>query len=281
MNLKELLIYGKNYLKEKNIQDYDLISKILAQYITAIDKNTFIIHFEQNIEKSKFQNYKEMLEKIADGTPIQYIINTQEFMKLNFYVDENVLIPQPDTEIIVQEIIENYKKFDCKILDLCTGSGAIGISLAKYIESAKVTASDISLKAMQIAKLNAEKNLVHKKMTFVESNMFENIYENEFDVIVSNPPYIETSLIEHLDKQVKSEPILALDGGEDGLYFYKIIAEKAHDYLKHGGKIFLEIGYNQREAVIDILTNTKKYKDIYSKKDFGGNDRLIVATVRR
>lgn len=281
MNLKELLIYGKNYLKEKNIQDYDLISKILAQYITAIDKNTFIIHFEQNIEESKFQNYKEMLEKIADGTPIQYIINTQEFMKLNFYVDENVLIPQPDTEIIVQEIIENYKKFDCKILDLCTGSGAIGISLAKYIESAKVTASDISLKAMQIAKLNAEKNLVHKKMTFVESNMFENIFENEFDVIVSNPPYIETSLIEHLDKQVKSEPILALDGGEDGLYFYKIIAEKAHDYLKHCGKIFLEIGYNQREAVINILAKTKKYKDIYSKKDFGGNDRLIVATVRR
>lgn len=281
MKLKDLLIFGKNYLKENNIDEYNLISKILAEHLLHIDRNKFIIYFENNIEDIDFEVYKNLLTKVANGLPVQYITNKQEFMKLSFYVDNNVLIPQPDTEIIVQEIIEKYENKQCKVLDLCTGSGAISIALAKYIEDANVFASDISSKAIQIAKLNAEKNLVHKRITFIESNMFENIFEREFDVIVSNPPYIETGVIESLDTQVKNEPILALDGGEDGLEFYKIIANKAYKFLKDNGKLFLEIGYNQRETVTNILLATEKYEHIYSKKDLGGNDRLIVATVRR
>ena len=211
------------------------------------------------------------------GIPIQYITNIQEFMKLDFYVDENVLIPQPDTEILVEEVIKYYKDTTCKVLDLCTGSGAIGISIAKYIEDSNVMATDISNKALQIAKLNAEKNLVHKKMEFVESDLFENIVQNKFNVIVSNPPYIRTSEINKLDMQVQNEPHIALDGGNDGLFFYRIIAKNAYKFLEESGRLFLEIGYDQKDDVIQLLQSTNMYKNIYSKKDLGGNDRIIVA----
>ena len=197
-----------------------------------------------------------MLNKVVEGIPVQYITNRQEFMGLEFYVDENVLIPQPDTEILVEEVIEKYKDRECKILDLCTGSGAIGIALAKYIEGSEVFASDISCKALQIAKLNAERNLVHRKMNFIESNMFENLAKfkaEKFDVIVSNPPYIKSDVINQLDIQVKNEPHLALDGGADGLEFYRLIADNANLYLKDNGMLFLEIGYDQRDSVIKLL----------------------------
>lgn len=202
-------------------------------------------------------------------------------MKLNFYVDENVLIPQPDTEILVEEIINLYKNKKCKILDLCTGSGAIAIALAKYVEDAQIVASDISMKALQIAKLNAEKNLLHKKIKFIESDMFEKIDDTDFDIIVSNPPYIKTDVINTLDASVKKEPNIALDGGQDGLKFYKIIINKAHQYLSNNGKLFLEIGYDQKEDVIKLLNKTGYYNEIYSKKDLGQNDRIVVASVRR
>ncbi|MBO5348643.1 MAG: peptide chain release factor N(5)-glutamine methyltransferase [Clostridia bacterium] len=226
-------------------------------------------------------NIKKHYKKYLSGTPLQYITNKQEFMKLNFYVDENVLIPQPDTEILVEEIINLYKNKKCKILDLCTGSGAIAIALAKYVEDAQIVASDISMKALQIAKLNAEKNLLHKKIKFIESDMFEKIDDTDFDIIVSNPPYIKTDVINTLDASVKKEPNIALDGGQDGLKFYKIIINKAHQYLSNNGKLFLEIGYDQKEDVIKLLNKTGYYNEIYSKKDLGQNDRIVVASVRR
>ena len=218
------------------------------------------------------------IDEIINGKPIQYITNEQEFMKLNFYVDENVLIPQPDTEILVEKVINDFKYKEVKILDLCTGSGVIAISLAKYINRSKIFATDISNKAIQIAKLNAEKNLVHKKIEFILSDMFKNINEDKYDVIVSNPPYIKTEVIKTLDKQVKHEPILALDGGIDGLNFYKIIAENAYKFLNNRGKIYLEIGYDQKDQVIELLKNTLKYKDIICIKDLNLNDRVVIAS---
>ena len=218
------------------------------------------------------------IDKIINGKPIQYITNEQEFMKLKFYVDENVLIPQPDTEILVEKVINDIKDKEVKILDLCTGSGVIAISLAKYINTSKIFATDISNKAIQIAKLNAEKNLVHKKIEFILSDMFKNINEDKYDVIVSNPPYIKTEVIKTLDKQVKHEPILALDGGIDGLNFYKIIAENAYKFLNNRGKIYLEIGYDQKDQVIELLKNTLKYKDIICIKDLNLNDRVVIAS---
>ena len=281
MNLKETLVYGKNYLKQCNIGDSDIIAKVLVAYVFKIEKDKLILHYEDEIKQDSFNEYKKIIEKIVNGIPLQYITNNQDFMNMNFYVDENVLIPQPDTEILVQEVIDVYKGRTCKILDLCTGSGAIGIALAKYIDNSSIIACDISTKAIQIAKLNAERNLVHKKMKFFCSDMFENINDRDFDIIVSNPPYIESNVIDTLDRQVKNEPHIALDGGKDGLDFYRIIASNAYKYLKDSGKIFLEIGYNQKDAVINILNQSGHYDDIYSKKDYGGNDRIIVSTARR
>ena len=177
--------------------------------------------------------------------------------------------------------LNEYKEKKCEILDLCTGSGAIAISLAKYINESNIVASDISMKALQIAKLNAEKNLVRKKIEFIESDMFDKIYKEDFDIIVSNPPYIKTKVIEKLDRQVKNEPYIALDGGADGLKFYKIIIENAYKYIKNEGKVFLEIGYDQKNELINLFKENNHYENIYSKKDLGGNDRIIVATVRR
>lgn len=218
------------------------------------------------------------IDKIINGKPIQYITNEQEFMKLKFYVDENVLIPQPDTEIIVEKIIDEFKDKEVKILDLCTGSGAIAISLAKYIKRSKIFATDISNKAIQIAKLNAEKNLVHKKIDFILSDMFKNIEKDTFDIIVSNPPYIKTKDIANLEKSVQNEPNIALDGGEDGLKFYKIIAENAYKFLNNNGKLYLEIGFDQKKDVINLLEKNNKYKEITCIKDLACNDRLVIAS---
>ncbi len=284
MLFKELVNFGRKYLEENNIEDSSIISKILIEYLCDISRESVVYHYEDIIEIDKVNRYKELLNKVVEGIPVQYITNRQEFMGLEFYVDENVLIPQPDTEILVEEVIEKYKDRECKILDLCTGSGAIGIALAKYIEGSEVFASDISCKALQIAKLNAERNLVHRKMNFIESNMFENFAKfkaEKFDIIVSNPPYIKSDVINQLDIQVKNEPHLALDGGVDGLEFYRLIADNANLYLKDNGMLFLEIGYDQRDSVIKLLKKNNFYSDIYSKKDLGGNDRIVVSTIRR
>ena len=281
MNLKEILKYGKEELIKNNIEDASIIAKELAEHIFKITRAQMIANNDMEFSKDQTDNYINSIKKISTGIPIQYITNNQEFMNLNFYVDENVLIPQPDTETLVEEVINEYKEKKCEILDLCTGSGAIAISFEKYINESNIVASDISMKALQIAKLNAEKNLVRKKIEFIESDMFNKIYKDDFDIIVSNPPYIKTKVIEELDKQVKNEPYIALDGGADGLKFYKIIIENAYKYIKNEGKVFLEIGYDQKNELINLFKENNHYENIYSKKDLGGNDRIIVATVRR
>lgn len=279
MNLKELLNKYKAKLDNK-LDDSTIILKILVEHVFGIKKDHIIAKQDEILDDNKITVFESDIKKILSGVPVQYIVNNQEFMKLNFYVDENVLIPQPDTEILVEEVVNEFKEKECKILDLCTGSGAIAISLAKYIKEAKITAIDISNKALQVAKLNAEKNLVHKKIEFIESNMFENIKTKDFDVIVSNPPYIETEKINQLSEQVKHEPHIALDGGSDGLDFYKIIAQNAYKHLKEQGKLFLEIGYDQKFSVMELLEKLEQYKNIYCKKDLAGNDRVIVAEKR-
>ena len=198
-------------------------------------------------------------------------------MKLNFYVDENVLIPRQDTEVLVEEVIQIAKKIKAKkILDLCTGSGAIAISLAKYLENVQLTALDISGKALDIAIANAKNNHVQDRITFVESNLFQDLAQEKYDIIVSNPPYIRSEEIEKLDKEVKREPKVALDGGKDGLEFYRKIIDQGYQYLKYGGYICLEIGYDQKEEVIKIIEDKKQYVGTYCKKDLYDNDRVIV-----
>lgn len=276
MTIKELILYGTKKIKESNIENANLQAKILLSYLLNEPKEYLIINQDKEIEVQLEKEFKENIEKIANGYPIQYIIKKQEFMKLNFYVNENVLIPQPDTEILVEEVINICKTLEnVKILDMCTGSGAIAISLAKYIENSIVMASDISENALEVAKKNAKENGV--EINFLKSDMFNEFSNMKFDVIVSNPPYIEKDVIKNLSKQVKYEPHIALDGGEDGLYFYKILAEDAHKFLNKNGYLCLEIGYNQKQSVTNLLNATKKYEEIYCIKDLANIDRVIIA----
>ena len=253
MNIKEAIDFGKKYLIEDNIGESTLKVRMLLSKILEIEKEYLIIHDNKQLTKSEEIQFKEYLVRLADKEPIQYIINNQQFMKLNFYVDENVLIPQPDTEILVEKVLDIANKMNrkLKILDLCTGSGAIGISIGKYLEEVEVYASDISKEALKIAIKNANQNNV--KFNFIESDLFENIKDIKFDIIVSNPPYIQTNIIESLEEEVKKEPIIALDGGVDGLDFYKKISKNAKKYLNENGVLALEIGYDQKEKVIEIL----------------------------
>ena len=279
MNITELIEYGKKTLKDNKIEDYNIIAKTIAKYVLNLSNEELIMYNKKEISEDEQMQYYLTLVEIAQGKPIQYITNKQEFYGSEFYVNEDVLIPQPDTEILVEEvlnIIDTYNE-NVKILDMCTGSGCIGISLNKKMPDEKVTLLDISDKALLVAEKNANMILGDlSNIKFIKSNMFEEI-EEEFDIIVSNPPYIESKEIVKLDKQVQHEPILALYGGEDGLDFYRILIEQSHKYLSDNGYLCLEIGYNQKDKVLQLLNENKNYTNIYSKKDLSGNDRIIIA----
>ena len=276
MNIKEALEYGINLLKENKQENPILKAKILLANILNKDKNYLLINEAELLDENVVKKYIEDLRKICSGIPLQYITKSQEFFGLNFYVDENVLIPQPDTEILVEEVIKicKDKNKKLKILDLCTGSGSIGISIAKNINNCEVTLSDISIKALDVAKKNCS-NLGKEEIKIIESDLFNNIKET-FDIIVSNPPYIKKDVIKTLSKEVQNEPHLALDGGEDGLEIYKRIIKEAYKFLNKDGYLCLEIGYDQKEDVIRLLEKENNYKDIYSKKDLSRNDRIII-----
>ena len=267
MTIQESRKIGRKKLIENNIEEADTKVDTLLQYILKINKVDLLINSEKNVNIEQEEQFVQYINEIIKGKPIQYITNEQEFMQLKFYVDENVLIPQPDTEILVEEAIKKFyeisekSKKKIKILDLCTGSGAIAIAIENHIKNSvthsnidvEIWAIDISKEAIEIAKKNAMIN--NSSINFILSDMFENIKENNFDIIVSNPPYIETDTILTLSKEVQSEPHLALDGGKDGLDFYKIIANEAYKYISDNGYVLVEIGYNQKEDVIHYLSN--------------------------
>lgn len=270
-----------NFLKENGIEDSSIIIKELLCFLLQVDKVYLITHSNEEMDKEVYIKVVQNTKKIVGGKPIQYITNNQEFMKMNFYVDENVLIPQPDTEILVYEVLKICKEYSngVNILDLCTGSGAIAVSLDRILREncvdAKICASDISKQALKIARKNSENNNANVKI--IESDLLENIEYKKFDIIVSNPPYIRTDEIKNLSKQVKEEPYIALNGGIDGLHFYRKIIKEAKGYIKNNGYLCLEIGYNQMESVLGIFKENKEYKNLKQIKDWSGNDRCIIA----
>ena len=277
MTIKQALIKGVTVLKLEKISTPKLKARLLLQYVLKKPRQYLIVYDNQQLTDKEEQEYLKYVELLTQGEPIEHITHQKEFMKLNFYVDENVLIPRQDTEVLVEEVMKIAKKMGAKkILDLCTGSGAIAVSLAKYLENVQLTALDISGKALDIAIANAKNNHVQNKITFVESNLFQNLGQEKYDMIVSNPPYIRRKEIESLDREVKKEPRLALDGGEDGLDFYREIIDRGYEYLKYGGYICLEIGYDKKEEVMQIIKDKKQYIETYCKKDLYDNDRVIV-----
>jgi len=277
MKINEMTNFFLKKLNDAKIEDGRNNYFILTKKFLNYSKEYMLIHGDEDIDQEKFEKLELCINKLVEGIPVQYLTNEQEFYGIKFYVNENVLIPQPDTELLVEEAINIIKDGD-KILDLCTGSGAIAISLKKkFADKIDVIGTDISKEALRVAKMNADTNGVF--VEFVESNMFDKIVENDFDLIVSNPPYIETNVIKTLSKEVQNEPHIALDGGADGLDFYRIIVKEGKSYLKHGGYLILEIGFNQRDEVINLLKEND-YLDIYSKKDYSGNDRIVVGRRR-
>ena len=278
MTIKQAITKGMIMLKSNNVESPKLKARLLLQYVLDKSRQYIIVYDNKEIDKQQQWQYFVNIEKLTKGIPLQHITHRQEFMKMDFFVDENVLIPRPDTEILVEEVIKIAQKYNSpRILDLCTGSGAIAISLKKFVPNADITAVDISEKALEIAQKNAEK--LEAKINFVKSDLFDKLDNKKFDIIVSNPPYIRKDEIKKLSEEVQKEPKIALDGGEDGLDFYRIIAEQAINYLKTGSFLCFEIGYNQKNDVIKIIEDEQNYKNTYCKKDLYGNDRIIITQV--
>ena len=286
MNIKELINFGKTTLEKNKVEDAGIIARVLAQYILKMDRNKIVINENSNIEEIDKHRYYLAIIEIIQGMPLQYITNSQEFYGIQMYVNEKVLIPQPDTEILVQEVIKiieqknkNKEQKDMEILDMCTGSGCIAVAIATNVQNVNVMLADVSREALEIAKVNAQHANTTEKFKFIQTNMFENV-EGKFDIIVSNPPYIETDTIKSLNKQVQNEPLLALDGGKDGLKFYRILVNEGYKYLNKDGYLCMEIGYNQKQKVEGLLKQNEKYTSIYTLKDFNGNDRVVIAKLK-
>jgi release factor glutamine methyltransferase len=276
LNIKNALEFGIEKLN--NISDTpSLDAEILLCNILSKDRIYLHINLIEDLKEEDFCKFKEFIKQRENNKPIAYIINEKEFMGLSFYVDKNVLIPRPDTEILVDRVINEFKnQNDLKIIDIGCGSGAISISLAKYL-NAYVYSLDISKQALEIGMKNAIKNDVADNIKFIKSDILNNFNEEEVDIIVSNPPYIELEEYLNLEDNVLLyEPKLALLGEDNGLYFYKEISKNAKKVLKENGYIFFEIGYNQADAVSKILKEND-FCDIKIEKDLSKKDRLVWA----
>ena len=280
MTIRDIIIkYSQELEKISDTPRLD-VELFLQKALGDVDR--IYIHLNLNKELTDEQ-YKEILGYINDrinGRPVAYIVGNREFMGLDFFVKEGVLIPRPDTETLVEEIIElcKNKSEEINIVDIGTGSGAITVSLAKYIENSRVISLDISDIPLEVGKINAINNGVDDRIEFIKSDVFSGIKDRgeKFDIIVSNPPYIPRKDIETLHTQVKDyEPYNALEGGEDGLDFYRQITEESVEYLNQDGILAYEVGHDQAEDVSKIMKH-HGYDKIYTKKDIQGIDRVVI-----
>ena len=276
MNYREACETGKGTLVAAGIEEAELDARLLLEEICGTDRNTLLVHGGREVTEEELAQYKEMLEKRSAHIPLQQIIGRQSFMGLDFYVDENVLIPRQDTELLVEEALQELHD-GMRILDLCTGSGCILLSLLKYSNDCEGIGADISEDALKVAERNRVQ-LGLENVAFVKSDLFEAV-EGKFDMLVSNPPYICSDVIDTLMPEVREhEPRLALDGSADGLRFYRRILADCGAYLKPGGMLFFEIGYDQGEAVKRLMEENG-FLEVEVKKDYGGLDRVVLGTL--
>lgn len=268
----------KQRLKTAGIETWSIDSELLMCRVMGFTRIQLVTRDTQPVTQAELNKLEELLNERLTFKPMQYILGKAEFMGLEFQVNENTLIPRPDTEILVEAVIEEIRVNNYRtLLDIGTGSGAIGVSIAKYCPNIKAVAVDISEKALAVAQKNGKNNNVDN-ITFIQSDLFENV-KGSFDVIVSNPPYIETETIDTLHKQVKAfEPVLALDGGVDGLDFYKKITMNK-SYLNKNGLLAYEIGYNQGLAVKTLL-ESYGFEQVRVIKDLAGLDRAVLGRLK-
>ena len=275
MQYAKLYQIGKEQLQKAGITDAELDARLLLEFICHTDRNALYAHGDQEIEDEKMQDFLQLIEKRAVHIPLQHLTGEQNFMGLDFLVNEHVLIPRQDTEILVEEIMRDLHD-GIRILDMCTGSGCILLSLLHYSNDCSGVGVDVSEDALVVARQNADR-LAEKQAVFIQSDLFEKL-EGSFDLIVSNPPYIRSQEIAGLMPEVREhEPHLALDGKDDGLHFYREIIKGAMPHLKRGGQLFFEIGYDQGEAVQALLA-ANGYTEIAVVKDYAGLDRVVYGT---
>ena len=277
MTIQELYKEGIFRLKQARIAEAELDAWYLLEYVTGISRTMYYLKQAEPAEEQAVERYFDCISRRAQRIPLQHITGEQEFMGLPFIVNEHVLIPRQDTEILVEEALSHLSGNE-RVLDMCTGSGCILISLEHYRKGIRAVGADISDEALQVAKRNAES--LNADVTFLKSDLFEQVAER-YDLIVSNPPYIRTKAIEELEEEVRlHDPMIALDGKEDGLYFYRKITEKSRKHLKQGGWLLFEIGYDQGEDVAKMMEKAG-FTEVTVKKDLAGLDRVVSGMYNR
>ncbi|MDO5423986.1 MAG: peptide chain release factor N(5)-glutamine methyltransferase [Eubacteriales bacterium] len=276
MTYRQALKHGENALAEKQVPDAGIDAWYLLEYtlkqtgLPNAGRTWYLLHADEEIPEEILAQYRELLEKRGMRIPLQHLTGEQEFMGIPFLVNEHVLIPRQDTEILTEEALRILHP-GMRVLDMCTGSGCMIISLAKLKPGIHASACDLSEKALEVARENDRRQ--QTGVRFFQGDLFETV-EGAYDVIVSNPPYIPTATIETLMDEVRGhEPRMALDGREDGLYFYRRLAEESKAHLKPGGYLFLEIGSDQGEEVKNLLTQAG-FCNVSIKKDLAGLDRV-------
>lgn len=270
MTLQELLRYGESKLREADVPEAKINAWYLFSHVTGMTRSEFFVNGTMDAGKWQSQ-YEEILKQRMKRKPLEYITEETEFMGIPFYVNEHVLIPRQDTECLVEQVLPLVKGKD--VLDMCTGSGCIGVSLSVLGNCRSVTMSDLSKEALAVAKRNATSNQV--LATFIHGDLFEAITQS-YDVIVSNPPYIPSEEVLKLMPEVKDyEPLMALDGTKDGLHFYRRIVEESKKYLRPGGWLCFEIGYDQGLSVSSLMEEAG-YEQVSIKKDLAGMDRIVM-----
>jgi release factor glutamine methyltransferase len=277
--IKKVLDWTTDFFSKHKIENPHLEAEILLSHALHIDRIKLYIDFEKEIDKKSLETFKGFITRRVKGEPAAYITGSKHFMSLIFNVTADVLIPRPETELLIENAIELSKAFQGKItlLDIGTGSGIIAVSLAKFISDISICATDSSKKALEVAIANAKKHEVENKIQFIEADLFPKD-DQRYDIIISNPPYIKTSDIKDLQPEIRNfEPFAALDGGPDGLDCYRRIAEKAGGFLKEGGFLLMEVGSDSAKDVAVLIQNALKTKNIRIKKDLNGLDRVVVA----
>lgn len=277
MRYREVYDIGKAALAAASVPGAETDARLLLEFVCAADRNTLLAHGDREVTKEQEERYRELVAKRSLRIPLQYLIGEQDFMGLRFTVNRHVLIPRQDTEILVEEALR-YLHDGMRVLDMCTGSGCILISLLHYSNNCEGVGADISGEALKVAEENAGKLLGNRSFRFVQSDLFDKV-EGMFDMIISNPPYIRSDVIDTLMPEVREhEPRLSLDGGGDGLLFYRQILEACPRYLKKGGMLFFEIGYDQGEAVSRMMEQAG-FLETKVVKDYGGMDRVACGTL--
>jgi len=281
MNIKELLKRSDQFLAERGIENSRLDAEVLMADLLDMERINLYVKYDYPLKSTEVDRYREMIKKRAQRVPAAYITEKKEFMSLEFKVKEGVLIPRPETENLVEAVIEycrQNKLQSPQIIDVGTGSGAIAVSLAHYLSEARVVGVDLSVQALKIARCNMEKHELSERMSILKSDLLAEFIKREIkeiDIIVSNPPYISEAEMKELSPEVKKEPKTALKAGADGLDYYRRLIPEAEKVLKNGGKIFLEIGYQQAEAVSNLFG--ENWTQVEVKKDYAENDRIVSA----